>query len=114
MTDEGKETGPTDPSSAIDKETVRLLSHRLRAPIDAVAALLKTITEGFVGEVNPEALRLAQRAVVRAEEASAIVSDLIDHQRYGRADRLSVLEGGCRCREHGQPPAPEGLTRRAT
>lgn len=88
MADGGTETGRTDPSFPIDEETIRLLSHQLKAPIDAVQALLMTITGGLVGDVNPEALQVARRAVSRAEEASAIVSDLIDYQRYGRADRL--------------------------
>jgi NADPH-dependent 2,4-dienoyl-CoA reductase/sulfur reductase-like enzyme/rhodanese-related sulfurtransferase/anti-sigma regulatory factor (Ser/Thr protein kinase) len=86
--DEGKRPGQAYPSPAIDEESIRLISHQLKAPIDAVQALLETIAGGFVGEVDPEALRVVRRAASRAREASAIVSDLIDYQLYGRADRL--------------------------
>ncbi len=86
--DEADKTGRPHPAVPIDEESLRLLSHQLKAPIGAVESLLETVTEGFVGELSPDALRIVRRAASRAKEASAIVSDLIDYQLYGRADRL--------------------------
>ncbi len=67
-----------------DQDAFRILSHQLKSPIDTIQSLLKTISDGFTGEINPQALHLIERAVSRAEEAKEMISDLLDYELLSR------------------------------
>jgi len=83
-------SGPPGPERL--EETLRLLSHQLKAPLNAIQSLLNTVAEGFAGAVDPKALRLVSRAASRADEASELVSDLLDFQYYAGGGELRRSE----------------------
>jgi NADPH-dependent 2,4-dienoyl-CoA reductase/sulfur reductase-like enzyme/rhodanese-related sulfurtransferase/anti-sigma regulatory factor (Ser/Thr protein kinase) len=67
-----------------EQSYLRVLSHQLKSPIHAIQSLLKTITEGFTGSVNPRALHLIGRAANRASQAEEMITDLLDYQLYSQ------------------------------
>ena len=67
-----------------NQDYIRLISHQLKSPINSIESLLRTISEGFTGEINAKALHLVERAVGRAGEAREIISDLLDYQLYSQ------------------------------
>ncbi len=60
----------------------RILSHQLKSPILAIQTLLKTVSDGFTGEVDPKTLHIVERAIQRASEASNVIADLLDLEMY--------------------------------
>ena len=67
-----------------DPTAMRVLSHQLKSPLGAIQSLLKTVSEGFTGEINPKARHMIERAIGRASEAQELISDLLDFQAYSR------------------------------
>lgn len=70
----------------------RLVSHQLKSPINAVQSLIKTITDGYAGEVSPQARQTLIKALGRAEEATSTISDLLRFEGYAQSDRLEMKE----------------------
>ena len=58
------------------------LSHQLKAPVNTIQSLLKTITDGFTGETNVETLQFVEKAIKKASEANTLISDLLHFQAY--------------------------------
>ncbi|MBA7467626.1 MAG: hypothetical protein GH155_05110 [Spirochaeta sp.] len=78
--------------SETSQDYVRLISHQLQSPINSVESLLRTISEGFTGEINAKALHLIERAVGRVGEAREIISDLLDYQLYSQEEAAEQKE----------------------
>ena len=76
------EQSKKDIQHGIDSTFLRVLSHQLKSPIDAIQSLLQTIYDGFTGETNVKTLHFIERAVKRASEVEDMVSDLLDYQLY--------------------------------
>ena len=74
------------------QDYIRLISHQLKSPINSIESLLRTISEGFTGEINAKALHLIERAVGRAGEAREIISDLLDYQLYSQEETAEQKE----------------------
>ena len=70
-----------------------VLSHQLKAPLTSILSLLRTLTQGFTGELNPKALYFIEKAEKRAQDAQQLITDLLDYQRY------SDDQGGLACQE---------------
>jgi NADPH-dependent 2,4-dienoyl-CoA reductase/sulfur reductase-like enzyme/two-component sensor histidine kinase/rhodanese-related sulfurtransferase len=68
---------------------LRLISHELKSPINAIKALLDTVTEGYAGDVDERTRFVIGKASRRASEAQQIISDLIQLQLF---DTKSVKE----------------------
>ena len=64
---------------------IRILSHQLKSPINALESLLGAVTEGFTGDVDSKTLHFLKKAMGKAQEARRIVSDLIRYEQYGSA-----------------------------
>jgi len=64
--------------------SLRILSHQLKSPVNAIQSLLQTITEGYTGEINDETMFVIKKAVKRAEETKEMISDLLDYELYGQ------------------------------
>jgi len=74
------------------QDYIQLISHQLKSPINSIESLLRTISEGFTGEINAKALQLIERAVGRAGEAREIISDLLDYQLYSQEETAEQQE----------------------
>lgn len=75
-----------------DTSYTRFVSHQLKSPINAIQSLLKTVTEGYAGDLPPQAKYAVAKAISRAEEASGIVSDLLDFEQYSREGGIHLEE----------------------
>jgi NADPH-dependent 2,4-dienoyl-CoA reductase/sulfur reductase-like enzyme/rhodanese-related sulfurtransferase len=73
-------------------ETIRLLSHELKSPINAIRSLLDAITQGLPGELPPHVALLVERAAKRADEARELVSDLLEYEGFGGRPELRKEE----------------------
>jgi Uncharacterized NAD(FAD)-dependent dehydrogenases len=61
---------------------ISTLSHQLKAPVNTIQSLLKTITDGFTGETNVQTLQFIEKAIKKASEANSLISDLLHFQAY--------------------------------
>ncbi len=61
---------------------LRLISHELKGPINAIKMLLDTVLEGYAGDVEERARFVIEKAARRSEEAGQIISDLLHFERY--------------------------------
>ena len=71
---------------------IKILSHQLRSPINAIQSLLKTVSNGFTGETDPKTLHLIERAVDRTSEAENMISDLLDYELYSQKQSAAKEE----------------------
>lgn len=71
-----------------NKDYLRVLSHQLKSPINAIESLLKTVTDGYTGDVNNQTKQVLAKAINRVDEARDLVSDLLDFQRYSQGESL--------------------------
>ncbi len=78
--------------AGVDQEYIRVLSHQLKSPINTIQSLLSTISEGYAGEVSPQALSLVERAVTRASEAKEMIGDLLAYELYSQDGALPTGE----------------------
>jgi NADPH-dependent 2,4-dienoyl-CoA reductase/sulfur reductase-like enzyme/rhodanese-related sulfurtransferase len=62
---------------------IRVLSHQLKSPINAIESLLTVITDGFTGEVDSKTFHYLKRASVKAQEARDLITDLLRYEKYG-------------------------------
>jgi signal transduction histidine kinase len=86
------ETGMTNPIT-LDSAFLRILSHQLKTPIGAIQSMLKTVADGFTGEVNPQALRFIEKAIAKASEADSLIADLLAYQvttKQEAGDKVAV------------------------
>ena len=74
----------TDPN----QDYVRIVSHQLKSPIAAIESLLKTITEGYAGEVDEKTAFILEKAINRSSEAREIISDLTAYELYSEPGSL--------------------------
>ncbi len=75
-----------------DKAYTQFVSHQLKSPINAIHSLLKTVTEGFTGEIPAQTKYTIEKAIARTTEASAIVTDILDFERYSKEEGLELSE----------------------
>ena len=71
---------------------IRFVSHQLKSPVHAIQSLLRTITEGYTGDIPEQTRFTLEKAISRAGEASEIVGALLDFEQYSR-------EGGIESKE---------------
>jgi PAS domain S-box-containing protein len=72
----------------LKREFVAMVSHDLRTPLMTVQASLSLLAEGVLGELPPEATKIASKAEVQVERLRDLVSNLLDLARIesGRFD----------------------------
>jgi NADPH-dependent 2,4-dienoyl-CoA reductase/sulfur reductase-like enzyme/rhodanese-related sulfurtransferase/two-component sensor histidine kinase len=87
-----KKKGRPDPSRRADEPLFTVLSHELKSPVNTIESLLRVIADGFTGEANNKTLELVQSALAKTEEARALISDLLNLEKYsqGRPDGREV------------------------
>ncbi len=69
-----------------DQDYIRLLSHQLKSPINAIESLLNTLVEGYAGNLDEQTLYILKKAVSRSGEAREMISDLLDFELYSEKD----------------------------
>ena len=64
-------------NGAISNNLIGTLSHQLKSPVTTIHSLLKTVSDGFTGETNSQTLQFIDKALKKASEANALISDLL-------------------------------------
>jgi len=64
---------------------MRRVSHELRAPLSAIATMLRVVLQGLTGNVPPRQADLIQRAERRAQDALELIEDLLTLTRSREA-----------------------------
>ena len=64
------------------RDYIRVLSHQLKSPINAIESLLKTILEGYAGNLDEQTVYILKKAVQRSGDARTMISDLLDFEMY--------------------------------
>jgi len=62
----------------IKSSFIRTATHELRSPVSVTRSLLRTITAGFAGELNPQQMDILERAGRRIDFLRKLVDDLLD------------------------------------
>lgn len=58
-----------------------VVSHELRSPLAAIENYIRTILEGFAGEVNPKQERMMKRCLIRVLDLRNLIGDVVDLAR---------------------------------
>ncbi len=67
------------------QDYIRLLSHQLKSPINAIETLLNTLIEGYAGDLDEKTAYILGKAVVRSSEAREIITDLMDYELFAES-----------------------------
>jgi len=78
--------------NGISRESIRLLSHQLKAPVSTIHSLLKAIADGFTGETNTHTLQFIEKAMGKASEANRLIADLLQYEAYSRPEIMEKTE----------------------
>ncbi|MEJ5166067.1 MAG: FAD-dependent oxidoreductase, partial [Thermoanaerobaculia bacterium] len=71
---------------------LKLLSHQLKSPINTTNSLLKSLLQGFFGEIPPQVKEIIEKALLKNEEAISLISDLIYYQSLTSGKELPKEE----------------------
>jgi signal transduction histidine kinase len=63
---------------AMKSTFIRTATHELRSPVSVTRSLLRSITAGYVGELNPQQSELLERAIRRIDFLRGLVDDLLE------------------------------------
>ncbi|MBN1575230.1 MAG: FAD-dependent oxidoreductase [Chitinispirillaceae bacterium] len=77
----------------INGKRISIVSHQLKAPVNTIHSLLKTIVDGFTGETNAHTLHFIEKAISKAYEANRLIADLLQYETYmqrGKIDKEKV------------------------
>jgi len=55
-----------------------IVAHEMRAPVTAIQGILRTVLDGYLGELPPKQRELLGRAEVRTHSFLALINDLLD------------------------------------
>ncbi len=58
-----------------------VVSHELRSPLAAIENYIRTILEGFAGELNPKQERMMSRSLLRILDLRVLIGDVVDLAR---------------------------------
>lgn len=71
---------------------LKLLSHQLKSPITTINSLLKSLIQGFFGEIPPQAKEIIEKAQLKTEEAINLITDLLYFQNLASEKELPKEE----------------------
>lgn len=71
---------------------VSTVSHELRTPLTSIAVSLGMFTDGLLGDLDPESMRVMQIARSNAERLGHLVDDILDLERNELGSRLLKFE----------------------
>lgn len=86
-----------DKENLPEHDYLRLLSHQLKSPINAIESLLTMILEGYAGGLDEQTRFILKKAVSRSGEAREIIADLLDYELYSETayddeDEIDVIK----------------------
>ncbi|RLA94358.1 MAG: hypothetical protein DRG25_02715 [Deltaproteobacteria bacterium] len=55
-----------------------MVAHEMRAPVTAIQGILRTILDGYLGEISPRQKELLSRAELRTHSFLSLINDLLD------------------------------------
>jgi signal transduction histidine kinase len=55
-----------------------IVAHEMRAPVTAIQGILRTVLDGYLGELAPKQMELLSRAELRTHSFLALINDLLD------------------------------------
>lgn len=75
------------PSDRIDN-LIRVLSHQLKSPVNAIESMLNVILEGFTGDVDSKTAHYLRKAVSKSQEARKMITDLLDYEHFSSGQEI--------------------------
>ncbi|RPJ09441.1 MAG: sensor histidine kinase, partial [Spirochaetaceae bacterium] len=63
-------------------ELLGFLSHELKSPLASIESILKVISDGFAGELDPKAMLFVNKAIFKTGEARELISEILNFQKY--------------------------------
>jgi len=96
---------PNGPNADIDG-LIRVLSHQLKSPVNAIESLLNVVLDGFAGDVDARTAQYLKKAVAKAQDARTLIADLLRYEQFAESNKqemarvdltalLSALAGSC-------------------
>ena len=73
------------------KQTMAVVSHDLKSPIDAVNSYLIMMQEGYLGDFSDKQMGIIKKCYVRLKRLRDFVSDVLDWQTIERGDVQAVM-----------------------
>ena len=83
-----EEEASMEESKGLGSALIGTLSHQLKGPVNTIHSLLKTISDGFTGEANVQTLQFIEKAIKKADEANALISDLLHFRAFADPDQI--------------------------
>jgi NADPH-dependent 2,4-dienoyl-CoA reductase/sulfur reductase-like enzyme/rhodanese-related sulfurtransferase/two-component sensor histidine kinase len=84
------ENGKQGISSRDLDNLIRVLSHQLKSPLNAIESLLNVILEGFTGGIDSKTSRYLKQAVGKTQEARKLISGLLRYEQFSDNYELKV------------------------
>ncbi len=73
------------------KQTIAVVSHDLKSPIDAVSSYLNMMIEGYLGDFSKKQMEIIHKCQQRLKRLRVFVSDVLDWQTIERGDVQDVM-----------------------
>ncbi len=77
-----------------------IVSHELKAPLAAVENYLRVMLDGFTGELTPKQQRMLERSILRINDLSGLINNLLDLARM-HPEQIQAEFVRCNPREFG-------------
>jgi nitrogen-specific signal transduction histidine kinase len=71
--------------SAMHSDMFRLMSHQIKSPINSITTLLRTVADGFAGDIAPQAHQFIERAILRVDDARQIINDIFTYEFFSES-----------------------------
>ena len=68
---------------------IRVLSHQLKSPVNAIESMLSMVLDGYSGNVDSKTVHYLERAVSKTHEARQLISDLVNYAQFSSAQELA-------------------------
>jgi NADPH-dependent 2,4-dienoyl-CoA reductase/sulfur reductase-like enzyme/rhodanese-related sulfurtransferase len=85
---ERKNAPADEPPDRIDN-LIRVLSHQLKSPVNAIESMLNVILEGFTGDVDSTTAHYLRKAVSKSQEARKMITDLLDYEHFSSGKEIN-------------------------
>jgi NADPH-dependent 2,4-dienoyl-CoA reductase/sulfur reductase-like enzyme/two-component sensor histidine kinase/rhodanese-related sulfurtransferase len=69
---------------------IRVLSHQLKSPVNAIESMLNVMLEGFTGDVDSKTAHYLKKVAAKAGEARQLIGDLLNYQQYATNQELHL------------------------
>jgi NADPH-dependent 2,4-dienoyl-CoA reductase/sulfur reductase-like enzyme/rhodanese-related sulfurtransferase len=70
-------------------DLIRVLSHQLKSPVNAIESMLTMVLDGYSGDVDSKTVHYLKRAVSKTHEARQLISDLVHYEQFSGGHKLA-------------------------